>query len=138
MPTKGEVGKPIDEEMVSKIQNGKTTRDNIFQWFGIPMAVAKKGETIKLAGAMATPMAVGSTNMAGAEVSSETYFVLFANHNITENHRIYLYTFTKSKGMGFSMPFLMTQSGSTLKNTLVILMDESKGVVEDYKYDKQI
>lgn len=50
MPTKGEVGKPIDEDMVSKIQNGKTTRENIIQWFGIPMAVAKKGETIKLSG----------------------------------------------------------------------------------------
>jgi len=136
MPTKGEVGKPIDEKMVKKIQKGKTTREEIIQWFGIPMAVAKKGETIKLSGAMATPM--GGGEMQGAEVSSDTYFVLFANHNITENHRIYLYIFTKTKGMGFSMPFISTMSGKTLKNTLIILMDESKGIVVDYKYEKQI
>ncbi|OGG42796.1 hypothetical protein A3G50_02530 [Candidatus Jorgensenbacteria bacterium RIFCSPLOWO2_12_FULL_42_11] len=137
MPTRGEVGKPFDEELIGKIQPGKTTRKEIAQWFGVPVAVAKKGEMIKLPTVMATPFGFGGGEMPGTEVSSDTYFVLFSSHKITENHKIYLYVYTKASGMSFTTLGFGYMGGKALKNRLVILMDESKDIVEDYVYDKQ-
>ena len=137
MPMRGEVGKPFDENLINKIQRGKTTREEITQWFGVPKAVARKGEKIKLPTTTATPY-MGGVEMPGEEVSSDTYFALFSKRQVTENHIIFLYVYTTSKGMNFYMPFFGYMGGKALKNTLVILIDDSKGIVEDYIYDKQI
>lgn len=136
MPIRGEVGKPFDENLISKIQRGKTTKEEITCWFGVPKAVARKGGKVKLPSAIATPY-TGGVEMPGEEVSSDTYFALFPKNKVTESHLIYLYVYTTSKGMSFSMPFFGSMSGKALKNTLVILIDDDKGVVDDYVYDKQ-
>ncbi len=136
MPISGEVGKPFDENLISRIQRGKTTKAEINQWFGVPKAVARKGGKVKLPTAIAAPYA-GGMEMPGEEVSSDTYFTLFSKNEVTEHHIIYLYVYTTSKGMSFSMPFFGSMSGKALKNTLVILIDDDKGIVDDYVYDKQ-
>lgn len=136
MPMRGEVGKPFDENLISKIQRGKTTKEEITRWFGVPKAVARKGGKVKLPAAMATPYA-GGMEMPGEEVPADTYFALFPKNKVTENHIIYLYVYTTSKGMNFYMPFFGYMGGKALKNTLVILIDDDKGIVDDYVYDKQ-
>lgn len=136
MPMRGEVGKPFDENLISKIQRGKTTREEITRWFGVPKAVARKGGKIRLSTAMAMPY-TGGVEMPGEEVSSDTYFALFPKNKVTENHIIYLYVYTTSKGMSFAMPMFGYMGGKALKNTLVVLIDDSKDIVDDYVYDKQ-
>jgi hypothetical protein len=139
MPMSGEVGKPFDENLINKIQRGKTTKEEITRWFGVPKAVAKKGEKVRLPTVTATPyMGMGGVEMPGEEVSSDTYFALFSKQQVKENHIIYLYVYTTSKGKIFSMPFFGSMGGKVLKNTLVILIDDDKDIVEDYVYDKQV
>jgi hypothetical protein len=129
-------GKPIDEKTVKMIQPGKTTKDEIIQLFGPPQSIEKpsgkeeataKEEKVKT---MVVPAWPGGT----IPPSFESSFELFSSkHKIIEDHRIYVYTFTKFKGeVG---PF---GGGShNLSDKLLILINEKTGVVEDYVFSKE-
>jgi len=66
--------------------------------------------------------------------SFESSFELFSSkHKITEDHRIYVYTFTEFKVRGY--PF---GAGShSLSDKLLILVNEKTGIVEDYIFSKE-
>jgi len=136
MPHKYTAGEPIKEDMVKMIQPGKTTKEEIIQWFGIPSVIAKKGEKMSL------PTELVSMSVAGEigrqEVSSDTFFNLFSTkHKLTESHRIYYYTYTKSKGTTFAMPYFGYTGGKALTDKLLVLINEDTGIVEDYIFRKQ-
>jgi len=129
-------GKPINEKTVKMIQPDKTTKDEIIQWFGPPQSIEKpsgkeettvKEEKVKTMGYQAWPGGAFSP-------SFESSFELFSSkHKITEDHRIYVYTFTEFKVRGY--PF--GGGGHGLSDKLLILINEKTGFVEDYIFSKE-
>jgi len=140
MPYKHTSGEPIKEDKTKMIQPGKTTKEEIIQWFGIPSVIAKKGEKMSLPIEMAGGMyGIGAAGEVGKqEVSSDTFFNLFSSkHKLIENHRIYYFTYTKNKGSTFNMPFFGYSGGRALTDKLLVLINEDTGIVEDYIFRKQ-
>lgn len=138
MPHKYTSGEPIKEDKTKMIQPGKTTKEEIIQWFGIPTVIAKKDEKMSLPIEMAGMMGVTGGEVGKQEVSSDTFFNLFSSkHKLMENHRIYYYRYTKSSGTNFSMPFFGYSGGRALTDKLLVLINEDTGIVEDYIFRKQ-
>ena len=80
-----EVGEPFGEDQIKKIQPGKTTRQEILEMFGPPVAVAKKGKVMKIP-------SLGQRKEGSEEIDSDTFFELFSTtHELTANHIIYYY-----------------------------------------------
>ncbi|MDD5085194.1 MAG: hypothetical protein PHE61_04015 [Candidatus Omnitrophica bacterium] len=135
MPHKYESGKQIKDSAARKVQPGVTTKAEIIEWFGVPTAIAKKGEKVSL------PMEMAHYG-AGCEgprqdTSSETFFSMFSSkHKITDSHRIYYYAYTKSEGSMLGILFFNTMSSKTQTDKLLVLINEDTGIVEDYLLDR--
>ncbi|MCK5335951.1 MAG: hypothetical protein KAQ67_07305 [Gammaproteobacteria bacterium] len=123
---KFEMGMVVNRENVNKIIKGVSDKSFVFELFGPPDAVARKGKVIYI------PAKEGA---ASRKVNSDTLFELFtADNKITEKHIIYYYDNTKVVG---SMTFIMfAASGETAvhSNLLWILLNSETGVVQDFVY----
>ena len=139
MPHSYSYGTPIKEDMVKRIQDGKTTKEEMLQWFGIPNIVQKQGEDTTSQkslheGAMMEPVMMSSMDQ---KFVSQASFDLFSSkHKITEDHRIYDYSFTKMKGASVSVLFYGTTDTKMLTDILLILVNEKTGNVEDHIFRK--
>ena len=131
-------GKPINEKMVKMIQPDKTTKDEIIQWFGPPQSIEKPGGKDETAAKEEKVKTMGYQAWPGGAFppSFESSFELFSSkHKITEDHRIYVYTFTEFKIA--ASPFLFRTGSHSLSDKLLILVNEKTGIVEDYIFSKE-
>lgn len=134
MPHSSSYGTPIKEDMVKRIQDGKTTKEEIVKWFGIPNIVQKQGEDTTSQKSLPEGAIMGSM---GQKFVSQASFELFSSkHKITEDHRIYVYSFTKMKGASVNVLFFGTTDTKTLTDILLILVNEKTGNVEDHIFRK--
>jgi hypothetical protein len=109
-------GGKIDESATQQIEKGKTTRNEILKWFGVP------DRTI------------------GADVTEKSKITAPEDEDrepkitVGKNQEIYVYEYSEVKGrLG-----LFTVGGSKKKNTLMIWIDKDSGIVQDYGYKKEI
>lgn len=129
-------GRPLKDEKIIRIQPGKTTKEDIIEWFGAPMAIAVQGEILKIQAeaSWAKNMPRGGYYF---EIDSDTFFELFSSkHELTEYHRIYYYYRAVSKKGFLILLLYLYDSGKTVIDKLWILVNEETGIVEDYVFRK--
>lgn len=139
-------GRPIADNKVTLIQKGKTSKDEIIGWFGVPTTIIKKGDQARKESTSVTassPTSVlpyftpGVQGTPTGEVASEQLFSLFSSKNkIKESNVIYYYAYTITKGSSLGLLFINTTDSHAVTDKLLILIDEEKGVVEDFILSK--
>ena len=128
-------GEPIREDKVTIIESGKTTKEELFEWFGAPTSIAARGEITVI-----PSVRVQHGGWIGDyyKIETNTFFELFsANHELSEYHRVYYYRYVVSKEMLFMGIVVGYWSGKTLTDSLWALVNEKTGIVEDYVFRKQ-
>lgn len=135
MPHSYTYGKVIKEDKVKMIQPGKTTKEEIIQWFGIPTIIQKSGE--KESQEKKEVAEVGIMGPFGGVVSQPSFDLFSSKHKITDDHRIYVYTFTKSKGASFNFLFFGSMDTHSFTDKLLVLVNEKTGIAEDYIFRKE-
>ena len=103
-----------------KIERGKTTKAEVLQWFGPPVAIVRKNE--------------GGQELKGEEdIRPETFLELFSGkHRISQDHVVYYY---RNLGRGGAMIGIVVAGGTQewkTRERLWILINEKNGIVEDY------
>lgn len=111
-------GSRIDENALTQIQIGKTTRSDILKMFGAPDKIIDAGGSAAL-----KSQTVGDVNLA---TKQEVV--------VGKNQEIYIYQYAKEK----NIHYYHGVSTSEKKNTLMIWMDKDTGIVQDYGYKKEI
>jgi hypothetical protein len=126
-------GRPLKDDKILTITPGKTTKQDIIELFGAPMAIAKQGEVLKIQ----SERTYLSPKSSYYEIDSDTFFELFSSqHTLTEYHRIYYYYHAVSKETGLVLGFFIYENGKTIFYKLWILVNEETGMVEDYVFRK--
>ena len=119
-------GTPIEQEQLEKIQHGKTTKHEVFEWIGPPMSVASRNEMISIPAPFQW-----DTKMALGPQSSESWFELFSSgREFNEYHRVYYFYYARSK---YKYDFMVYKTVETDFDKLWLLVNEQTGTVEDYK-----
>lgn len=128
MPHSYTYGTPIKDEMVAKIQPGKTTKEEIIQWFGIPNNIVKSQDKVG-----------SSYNLpaSSAHMTVPSFDLFSSKHKITDDSRIYVYTFSKTSGSSVNILFLGNTTTHTRADTLLVLLNEDTGLVEDSLFRKE-
>jgi len=118
----------LDKGYIDKIQRGKTTKQEILDWLGLPKAIARKGKIIK------APSNAPEKGM--EEVDSELLFELFSEkHEIGDHHIIYFYHSSVTQiGNIIIVPLVYVGSGSVNIDRLWILINQKTHRVEDYVF----
>ena len=119
------VTKTTDEQLFTKaqaekIERGKTTKAEVLQWFGPPLAIVRKNE--------------GGQALKGEEdIRPETFFELFSGkHVISQDHVVYYYrNLGKGAMIGYVVVAGRAQEWKT-RERLWILINQKNGIVEDY------
>ncbi len=138
MPHSYTAGEPISEKTVERIQPGKTTKGEIIQWFGLPQSIEKPIVEKEAAVEREEKVATGGAWLVGGGTTFQPSFELFSSkHKITKDHRIYVYTFTKTKGGTFVILFFGSTDSHSLSDKLLILVNEKTEIVEDYIFRKE-
>ena len=131
-------GVRLPQKTVDQLQAGITTKAELLEWFGLPLSVAAKGETLTIPRGQEW---VGSgTRFASYEnVDADTFFELFATKNaITERDRIYYYHHTVSSKYGVVIAVYVHETVNTRSDRLWVLVDEETGLVKDYVFRKAL
>lgn len=118
----------LDKGYIDKIQRGKTTKQEILDWLGLPKAIARKGKIIK------APSNDPEKGM--EEVDYELIFELFSEkHEIGDHHIIYFYHSSATQfGHIMIFPLVYVGSGSVNIDRLWILINQKTHRVEDYVF----
>jgi hypothetical protein len=120
-------GRPIKKEMLAKIEPGKTTKNEIIQWFGAPAGIISPHQEDEWQQQM--PL---SPYMAYSASTVSNPFELFTpKHKISESYRVYYYCYIRSE-MQDVIPFYTEMKH--FKDELFILVDESNQLVIDYSF----
>ena len=126
-----EVGESLRDKDLKKIQLGQTTKQEILEMFGPPLAIARKGKILKL------PRA-GERKAGSEEIQSEIFFELFSTkYTLNPEHIIYYYFSTEVSGVGGFFLFVGKTSAELNVDKLWILINEKTAVVEDYIFRTQ-
>ena len=125
-------GEPLDESRINHIRRGETTKHEILESLGPPIAIAVRDETVTIQSP--TLWIYGSLKRGGYyEIQSDTFFELFSwQHELNDYHRVYYYYSTLSKTVAFVMLLAVYARGWTDIDELWLLVNERTGVVEDY------
>ena len=129
-------GVPLPQETVDRLQSGKTTRAEVLEWFGMPLAIAAKGEALTIPHG---PEWVGSgARYASYEnVDADSFFELFSTkHAINDRDRIYYYFYTVSSKQAIVLAVYINETVNTRSDRLWVMIDEETGLVEDYAFRK--
>ena len=131
-------GVQLPQETVEQLQPGKTTKAEVLDWFGMPLSIAKKGETLTIFRESAWVAGGGIRPSSYYQVDADTFFELFsAKRKITDRHRIYYYYHSVSTKFAIIAIVYNRESAHTRKDQLWLLMDEETGIVEDYVFRKE-
>ena len=104
---------------IKKIEPGRTTREEILNWLGPPLAIAKKGEEDKI-----VPL---------ENVRAATFLELFATkHILTEYDVIYYYRNVETTGSAVLVIAVASETSKKATTKLWVLIDSRSGIVEDY------
>jgi hypothetical protein len=129
-------GEPIKDKQVIMVEPGKTTKKELFEWFGAPMAIAARDEITVIPSV--TGSLGGSLRRGHYKINSDTFFELFsADHELSEYHRVYYYRYAAAKKTGYFAVFAVYEIGKIMIDNLWVLVNEKTGVVEDYVFRKQ-
>lgn len=125
-------GTRIQTEQLNKIQPGKTTKNEVFEWIGPPMAVLASNEFNPV------PMPFMYSTFAHrsiqSSIQSDTFFELFSSqHQFHEYHRVYYFYYAVSTFSEFWM-IARFENRKTELDKLWLLVNEKTGIVEDYKF----
>lgn len=130
-------GEPIQEDRIKLIISGKTTKKEVFEWLGTPMAIATRDEITVILSPGVWGAAPSAAPPNSYKIQPETFFELFSgDHEINEYHRVYYYQYVSSKKTGYVGPFFIYESGKTVSDELWLLVNEKTGIIEDYVYKK--
>lgn len=121
---------PFTEAQIRKITPGTTTKQDLLDWFGPPVAVARKGAVMKI------PVP-GLRKEGSHDVQADTFFELFSSkHALTEQHIIYYYYYAEIKGTEVMVFLAGTAYQREVVDKLWLLVDDRTGVVADYIFRK--
>ena len=133
----------IDEEVLLNIDRGKTTRQEILDWFGTPNAIVASGATKK-----APPQDIRKKR--DYYVKSQDFLKMFsAKHNLTKKHIGYYYETSAYHSWHLVLFLLDMYSGNAVIDDkpigtpglmirkLWILIDIEKGHVVDYIFHRE-
>lgn len=134
IPLWGSSGTPIETEQLNKIQPGKTTKNEVFEWIGPPIAVLASNEFYPI---RMPPK--GARSSIQSSIQSDTFFELFSSqHQFHEYHRVYYFHYVFSRGNIYAGVFVTVQTSKVKFDKLWLLVNEKTGIVEDYKFRKGI
>ncbi len=118
-------------EHIRGIRRGATTRQEILDRFGPPVAVARRGTT------MVHPPA-GPAKRGRVEVPSDAFFELFSTGRaLRDTEIVYYYDSSRLKATGFLLIPLVGggfHNSETVVQRLWLLIDDGTGIVEDYVF----
>ena len=133
IPFSASSGTRIETEQLNKIQPGKTTKNEVFEWIGPPMAVLASNEFNPV------PMPFMWESRVRSSIQSDTFFELFSSkYQFHEYHRVYYFYYAVSRKTGYIGPFVSVETTKTKFDKLWLLVNEKTGIVEDYKFRKGI
>ena len=113
----------FDKEEIERIHLGKTTKEEILDWFGPPNAMATKGKIFQFVSSSAGSKAEPPNN--------EILFELFSGkHQLANHHSVYFYSTSGTSGG----EVLNMRGTSPDINKLWVLVNQESGLVEDYVY----
>ena len=132
IPLWGSSGTPIETEQLNKIQPGKTTKNEVFEWIGPPIAVLASNEFYPV---RMPPK--GARSSIQSSIQSDTFFELFSSqHQFHEYHRVYYFHYA-FRIDHYAMGMIVSAQTSKVKiDKLWLLVNEKTGIVEDYKFRK--
>ena len=134
IPLWGSSGTPIETEQLNKIQPGKTTKNEVFEWIGPPIAVLASNEFYPV---RMPPK--GARSSIQSSIQPDTFFELFSSqHQFHEYHRVYYFHYAFSRGNIYAGVFVTVQTSKVKFDKLWLLVNEKTGIVEDYKFRKGI
>lgn len=117
-------GRPLKKKMIAKIEPGKTTKNEITQWFGMPCSISEPNQ-----------IGQGQVNIHpywGGTLGSRNPFEFFTpKHKIADSYRVYYYYYLRST-MGPVVPFYSEMK--QYKDELFVLIDESTQLVVDFTF----
>ena len=131
-------GLPLPQKTVDGLQAGKTTKAELLEWFGLPLSIAVKGETLTIP---LGPEWFGSgvRHARYEQVDADTFFELFSSkHSITDHDRIYYYHRTVSSKYAVVLAVYLNETVNTRSDRLWVLVDEETGLVEDFFFRKEL
>jgi len=126
IPLWGSSGTPIETEQLNKIQPGKTTKNEVFEWIGPPIAVLASNEFYPV---RMPPK--GALSSIQSFIQSDTFFELFSSqHQFHEYHRVYYFHYAFSRGNIYVGVFVGAQTSKVKFDKLWLLVNEKTGIVE--------
>ena len=138
-PIWGSSGTPIETEQLNKIQPGKTTINEVFEWIGAPTAILASNEFYPIRMPQTYAKYAGSSLQSSIQssIQSDTFFELFSSqHQFHEYHRVYYFHYAFSISMYYGGVIVNVETHKTKFDKLWLLVNEKTGIVEDYKFRK--
>lgn len=130
------LGEPISKQKLELMSPGTTTKTELMENFGPPLAIAKPDETLLIP---APPVAYGMDNMPRLvygpyyKAQSAPFFELFSGkHEFNKFHRVYYYQQYKYSRSIFFWLLGVHVSEKTSSDNLWVLVNEKDNKVEDY------
>ncbi len=118
-------GGAIEHERAGRIVPGKTTKLELLQWFGPPVAVLHRGATVTLP-------PVGVKPQGWREVQADAFFELFSVRlPPAPDDVLYYYASAEQKEFGVFLLVAGHVSSDVDVSQLWILLDGARGVVKD-------
>ncbi|MGE5284962.1 MAG: hypothetical protein ACM3OG_08335 [Actinomycetota bacterium] len=117
---------PLPRDRIREIRRGVTTRQEILERFGPPVAVARHGST------MVYPPP-GRTKQGRVEVPSDAFFELFSTgHAPMDSEIVYFYDASRFEATGILVIPIGSYSTRVAVERLWLFIDERKGIVQEY------
>ncbi len=125
-------GKPIRTEQVQSIIPGKSTKGDLLDMFGVPLAIASRDETLTLS----SPAITGKpfSRQLSYRLRADTFFALFPPAD--EYYRIYYFYHVVSYTYPVWYVLYFGENGKTKTDRLWVLVNEKTGIVEDYAFKR--
>jgi len=131
-------GTEIKTARVAQIQPGKTLKREALEWFGAPMTISARGETVVIPTA-SVPDKEYRLPRRATVVESDTFFDLFSPEaEYTEYHRVYYFYFSESKELMVYLLLASYDEIDTKFDKLWLLVNERTGIVEKYFFKEGI
>ncbi len=123
-------GATIEHDRAVKIVPGKTTKQELLDWFGPPVALVRRGATV-------TMPQTGVRPVGWREVQADTFFELFASrHPPAPDDLIYYYVAAEQSEFGVFLLVAGQTSRNVNESQLWVLIDGATGKVKDFVYRK--
>ena len=137
LPAGGRTGRPLDADRAAALERGTTTKAELFERLGAPMAIVGRGEYAEVvAAAVARPIPPGTwfVRQGGGTwpLQGDAALALFADrHALGDDHRVYYWSFTEDSGLGVLWVVFVTETYRTRSAELWVLVDEATERVVD-------